>query len=304
MHDEFEKAVTGRATRRGLSPVGWIVLAVAFFGLVGTLGVGFVAYRVATGVGDEIRNAVTRQLGATPGVAAARMAARLASADELVAMEPERGLALLSDMSGDDAPTDVLRAMASPLGMPDGSAHPDAPDAGDGASVRIRAGDREVAFDLSRTDDGGLLTIDSDEGRVSLQFVESDGGGHLRIQTDDREVMASFGNDAERAPGWVGQLGGVPGQAQPVISVRSERGSLGAVAWKASEEPSRLLSSWVDALEAEGYEVRVENRVRNGVNEHASLWARHESEDRMVFVVAHGDGPDDTGVLVGYGEKP
>ena len=112
MHEEFEKAVTGGASRRGLSPVGWIVLAVGFFGLVGTLGVGFVAYRVATGVGDEIRNAVTRELGAAPGVVAARMAARLAAADELVAMDPEVGLALISNMDGEDGPADVLRAMA------------------------------------------------------------------------------------------------------------------------------------------------------------------------------------------------
>lgn len=303
MHDEFEKAVTGGTRGRGLSPLGWIVLTVAFFGLVGTLGVGFVAYRVATGVGDEIRNAVTRELGATPGVAVARMAARLASAEDLVAMEPERGLSLLSDMGGDDAPTDVLRAMASPLGLPDGSAHPDAPDPGDGASVRIRAGDREVAFDLSRTDDGGLLTIDSDEGRVRLQFVESDGGGHLRIQTDDREVMASFGRDAEGAPRWVGQLSDVPARADPVISVRSERGSLGALTWESSGEPSGLLSSWADALEAEGYEVEVEHRVRDGVNEHGSLWARNATEERMVFVVAHGEDRGRANVVVGYGEK-
>ena len=187
--------------------------------------------------------------------------------------------------------------------MPDGSAHPDAPEVGDGASVRIRSGESEVAFDLSRTDDGGLLTIDSDEGRVRLQFVESDGGGHLRIQTDDREVMASFGGDAEEVPGWVGRLQDVPRDAQPVVSIRSERGSLGAVAWESSEDPSRLLASWADALEAAGYEVRVEHRVRNGGSEHASLWARHDSDDRMVFVVAHS-GDADGGVLVGYGEAP
>ncbi len=301
MHDEFENAVTEGQTRRGPSPLGWIILAVAFFGLVGTMAIGFVAYRVATGVGDEIRSVVTRHLGAAPGVAAARAAARLASAEELVSMDPERGLALLSDLDGEDAPTEVLRAMASPLGMPERSVQPAAPDVADGASVRIRSGDSEVAFDLSRTDEGGLLTIDSNEGRVSLQFVESDGGGHLRIQTDDRDVMASFGDDAERAPGWVRQLSDVPARAHPVISVRSDRGSLGAVAWESSEDPSLLLSSWADALEAEGYEVRVEHRVRNGARGHASLWARHASGDRMVFVVAH-TGDSDGGVLVGYGE--
>jgi hypothetical protein len=303
MHDEFEKAVTGGATRRGLSPMGWIVLAVAFFGLVGTLGVGFVAYRVASGVGDEIRSAVTRELGATPGVVAARMASRLAGADELVSLDPEAGLALLSDMDGEDAPMDVLRTMASPLGMPDGSAHPDAPEDGGGASLRIRSGDSRVAFDLSRTEDGGLLTIDSDEGRVNLQLVEGDGGGHLRIQADHRDVVVSFGGEAEGAPRWVDRVREIPGRAQPVASIRSDRGRLGAVAWESSEDPSELLASWAEAVEAEGYEVKVEHRVRDGAEAHGSLWGRHAVDERMIFVVAHRDHRGRSGVLVGYGEK-
>ena len=304
MHDEFERAISGDTRKRGLSPVGWVFLAMGFFALAGTLGAGFVAYKVANGVKDEIRSVVTRELGVTPGVAAARMAARLATAEELVALEPERGLALLSDMDGGDGPADVLRAMSAPIRTPDGSAHPDAPALGDedGASLSIRSGDSHVAFDLSRTDDGGLLTIDSNEGRVHVQLVDGDDGGQLRIRTDDREVMASFGDDADGAPGWVAGLGDLPARAQPVISLESDRGRLGAVAWESGQDASEVLTSWAGALEAEGYEVEIEHRLRDGADEHGSLWARHRADRRMVFVVAHRESRGRAGVLVGYGE--
>ncbi|MCA1791422.1 MAG: hypothetical protein LC667_16720 [Thioalkalivibrio sp.] len=303
MHDEFERAVTGGTPRRGLSPFGWVLVAFGVFALVGTVGAGVVAYRVANEVREGIAN-VTRELGVAPNIAAARMAARLASADELVGMDPARGLALLSDLDGTDRPGELLRAIAAPLQTPDGSVRPDAPGTGfqDGASLRIRSEDGDVSFELLRTDDGGLLTIDSDEGRVRIEFVGGEDHGRLRILTNERQVEAAFGDDAERMPRWAAGLAGARERVQPVISLASDRGRLGAVAWETDTGTSVLLASFLESLEAEGYEVEIEHRARDGAVEHGSLWGRNEAAGRMVFMVAHRDDRGRTGVLMGYGE--
>ncbi|MEX2465595.1 MAG: hypothetical protein WD995_01710 [Gemmatimonadota bacterium] len=261
MHDEFERAVTGVTPKRGLSPFGWILVTFGVFALVGTVGAGVVAYKVANEVREGIGR-VTRELGVAPNMAAARMAARLASADELVSMDPERGLALLSDLDGTDRPAELLKAIATPL----------------------RASDISVQRD-------------------ALEIIGGEDDGRIRIVTDEGRVEAAFGDDAERMPSWAESLARVRGRAQPVISLTSERGRLGAVAWEADEGAPMLLASFLESLEAEGYEVKVEHRARNGTEEHGSLWARNEADGRMVFMVAHRDDRGRTGVLMGYGEE-
>lgn len=304
MHDEFERAVTGRTPRRGLSRFGWVMVTFGVFALVGTVGAGVVAYKVANEVREGIGN-VTRELGVAPDIAAARMAARLASVDRLVSMDPERGLALLSDLDGTDRPAELLKAMAAPLRASEGSARRDAPETGsqEGASLRIRSDEGDVSFDLERTNEGGLITIDSDEGSIRLEFVGGEDSGRIRIVTDENRVEAAFGDDAERMPSWAAGLAEAPGRAQPVISLDSDRGRLGAVAWESDEDASTLLASFLESLEAEGYEVKVEHRGRDGAETHGSMWARHEAVGRMVFMVAHRDERGRTGVLMGYGEQ-
>jgi hypothetical protein len=138
---------------------------------------------------------------------------------------------------------------------------------------------------------------------VRVEFVDGDDGGQIRIHTDEGRTVAAFGENASRMPDWVESFGDVPGRATPVLSLDSDRGRLGAVAWESESGASELLASYLRALEAEGYEVKVEHRVRNGAEEHGSLWARHEADARMLFVVAHREGSGPTGVLVGYGER-
>lgn len=302
MHDELERAVTG-TSRRGLSPLGWLLVTFGFFVLLGTVGAGLVAYKVANGVRDGI-GSVTRELGATPSVAAARMAARLASADELVAMDPGRGLALLSEVERLDEPVEVMRALSAPLPAPDGSAHPEVPDeAGlDVTSLRIDSDEGSVSFRLARSADGGSLAMDSDEGAVRIELLGGDEGGRIRVHTAEGEMEASFGDDAGRAPGWVSGFGEIPHRTRPVVSIVSDGAHLGAIAWEADARASDLITRYRAALEAAGYEVRAEHGMREGSDEHGSLWARDDADGRMMFVVAHGDGSR-TGVLLGYGEE-
>lgn len=322
MHDELERALTGRPERRGPSPFGWIVAALGVVVLAGTVGAGIVAYKVANEVREGIQG-VTRAWGATPDVAVARMAARLASADQLVSLDPGVGVALLAGLDGGEGPMDLLRAMGAPLPVRGAGADlaildrladpaatdlptdPATPGPGDrdGVSVRVDSGEDRVALDLRRTAEGGLLTVDSREGSVRVEFLESDEGGRLRILADDRAVEVALGSDATDAPGWVAGLTRIPSRARPVVSLRSDRGVLGAVAWDADQDAGDLLDTLQRALEAEGYEVRAEHRLQEGADEHGSLWARNEGEDRMVFVVAHRGRDGETGVLVGYGAQ-
>lgn len=310
MHDEFEKALTGRPAGRRISPFGWILLGLGFFVVVGTVGAGFVAYRVASGVRQEIGR-VTRELGAAPEIAAVRMAARLASPDELIAMDPPRGLALLSDLDGADGPSAILKAMTAPI-PPERALRVDElsavgaqwdGDAGESPAVDVRSGDRGFSLQLSGTDEGGWLSIDTEEGRVRLEVDGSDGGGRIRIVTDDARAEATFGDHAERAPAWLERQAAIPAGYRPVLSITSDRGLLGAVAWEADDAPSTLLSALAGALEDEGYEVEAEHVSADGTGEHGSLWGRHAGEGRMVFAVAHRDRQGDTDLLLGYGEK-
>lgn len=300
MHDEFERAITGGTPKRGLSPFGWVLATFAVFALVGA---GVIAYKVANEVRDGIAS-VTRELGVAPNIAAARMAARLAAADELVSMDPERGLALLSSLDGADRPAELLRAMASPMRASEGSARLQSLGSGsrDGASLRIRSDDADVSFNLERSQDGGWLTIDSNEGRARIEFVGGDDNGRIRIVTDEKRVEAAFGQDAERMPSWAEGLAAVRGSAQPVVSLSSDRGRGGAVAWEADEDASTLLASFLESLETEGYEVKIEHRRLDGAEVHGSLWARNEADGRMVFMVARSKDHGRTGVLMGYGE--
>lgn len=304
MYDEFEKAMTGRRPRKGLSPLGWILLTFGFMVAVGIVGVGFVAYQVVERVQD-----VKHDLGMAPDLAAARVASRIASAPELISMDPERGVTLLSDLDGRGDGKELLKAfLDAGADAPPVPGAPQPPTPGqvavDGAegTVRIRTGEDDVRFDFRGGDDRAFLSIDSDQGMVRFELEEGANGPRIQVRTDDRELDIVFGADAERAPMWVSRLEDVPGSQQPVISLLSGAGRLGAVAWEADEAPADVLASWQDALEGEGYEVRAEHHVRDSGGEHASLWARDEADGRMVFVVAHQDR-DRTGVLLGYGEK-
>jgi hypothetical protein len=293
-----------------MSPFGWILLGLGFCIVAGTVGAGFVAYRIASGVRQEIGR-VSREFGAAPEIAAVRMAARLASPDELIAMDPPRGLALLSELDGTDGPSAILKAMTAPfpteralrVDEPSGVNSQWDVDAGGSPAVDVRSGDRGFSLQLSGTDEGGWLSIDTDEGRVRLEVDGTDGAGRIRILTDDARAEATFGDHAERAPAWLEQQATIPDGYRPVLSITSDRGLLGAVAWEADDAPSTLLSALANALEEDGYEVEAEHVAVDATGEHGSLWGRHAGEGRMVFAIAHRDRLGDTGLLVGYGEK-
>lgn len=309
-HEEFERAMTGRAPKKGMGPLGWTLVTFGFLFTVGIVGAGAIAYTVAHRVDH-----VTQQLGLTGGVMAGNLATRVAQAPELVSMDPEQGVRMLSDMDrGDFGKGFVKSLMNGKFRMPDGSAHPDAPDAPhapgasradisrDGGSVNIRSRDGSFSLRLDGGDNGGFLTIDSDNGSVRIDVQGDDDGGRLHISTGDDNIAVVVGDNADREPSWVDDLDRVPSAAQPVVSLTSDKAAMGAVAWESDDMPGDVLVRYQQALEDQGYEVRVSERFRQDGSEHAALWARNEADGRMVFVVAVRD-QGDTGVFLGFGEK-
>ena len=124
----------------------------------------------------------------------------------------------------------------------------------DGGSLVIETGDGQVRFDLKKTTDGGFLTIDSEDSQVRFDLIKGDDGGSLVINSDDGEVRFDVqggenggtmvvrtedstlrfgaGDEAERMPGWVERMDGMPSRPQPVYSLESEDSFMGAVAWE------------------------------------------------------------------------
>ena len=193
----------------------------------------------------------------------------------------------------------------------------------DGGSLVIDTEDGHVRFDLKKTDDGGFLAIDSDEGQVRFDLIKRDGGGSLVInsedgqmtfdvtggdnggtmviRTDDATLRFGAGDEADAMPGWVRRMDGMPADPQRVYSLTSEEGFMGAVAWEGEWAPSDVLSFYREWLEGAGYELRAEHRLHEEGNDQSSLWARNETDGRVVFLVA---GLDEgmTKLLLGYGE--
>lgn len=193
----------------------------------------------------------------------------------------------------------------------------------DGGSLVIDSEDGQVRFDLRKTEDGGFLAIDSDEGQVRFDLIKRDGGGSLVINSDDGQVSFDVmggdnggsmvirtddatlrfgaGDEAEAMPEWVLRMDGMPADPQRVYSLTSDEGFMGAVAWEGDGSPAEVLSFYREWLEGAGYELKAEHRLKEEGSDQSSLWARNESDGRVVFLVA---GLDEgmTKILLGYGE--
>lgn len=336
MYDEFERAMTGRTPRKGMSILGWLAAGFAFVFMVGVVGAAFAVNRTVHRVRDEfVRNYdVASGLKGLAGLADTEAQTRLLS------MDPAEGLDFLSSLDGENPAEAFTEAMVrggfdlsrleelSRRG--DGRASLSAEDvrvdldkARDGGSLVIQAGDEEIRFDVGRTDgggfltiaspdgqtrinlvgqeDGGYLSIDSDDGNVRFDLRKQGDGGQLVIRTDDETVRLGVGDGAEDMPGWVPAFG-LPPRPRPVYSLDSEEGVLGAVAWETDATPAEVLSGFFDELEAQGYEVQDRYRHTDDGSDEASFWARNTTDHRMVFVVAHQE-QGDTQVLLGYGQE-
>ena len=194
----------------------------------------------------------------------------------------------------------------------------------DGGALVIDSDQGQVRFDLRKTDDGGYLAIDSEDGQVRFDLIKGENGGSLLIHSNDGDVRFDVtggddggsmtvrsdegtlrlgaGQEAEVMPGWVPRIEGMPSDPDRVYSLASREGFMGAVAWQGDGSAREILSFYRDWLEGEGYEFRAQHRTRDGGAEVNALWARRESDGRVVFLVASQEDSL-TSILLGYGER-
>ncbi len=317
MYDEFERAMTGRRPAK-LSVLGWLVSGFVLVVLVGILVVGFVMNRAVHQARDFAERfeasaefaelAELGELGELAGLAGLEALGELDSPIGLVSMDPDQGLDYLRGLQGDNPAGALLRRVMrgtfdrgslGPLpALP--PAVPDAPP--EGRSLSVHSEDGSVRIDLQRTGSGGSLTIGSDDGDVRFDLVKAEDGGQLVIRTDDETVRIGVGDAAQAMPSWVPRFEGLPERPHPVYSLESSEGLLGAVSWSGEAAAADVLSFYRSELEAQGYDVRDEARLLGDGVEEGAFWARSESDERVVFVVAHQEDGEVT-VLLGYGEE-
>lgn len=322
MYDEFERAVTGKP-KKGIPVFGWILIVVAFLFMFGVVGVGFAAYSFANHVQDEFSGdfaleladeladlefelaaeldgldaevaaevaaalrEVEAELGANFGDEAPRFAANLISRMESqlghIIGRPVAGLALMDDIGSSDYSEKALREILE-------------------GSLHIRTEDGELTAGLWRGEDGGSLVIEGMDGEeISIDLVRADEGGALIIQTPENTLEFGAGSEAQGLPGWVPIARWMPDTFEPVFSMGSEEGALGAVAWETDRSPEAVLDYYRETLEDEGYRIREQHTSRHHGDEEGGFWAEHSGDDRVVFIAAsEEDGM--TKVLLGYG---
>ena len=172
----------------------------------------------------------------------------------------------------------------------------------DGGFLTIDDGEDEARVHLLRTEDGGRLTIDAPDGEVRFDLRERDGGGSLVVRTDRDEVLRlGLGEDARAMPRWVPRRRSMPATPEPVYSLTSDEGFLGAVTWEEATSSAEVVEFYASRLEDEGFRLESEAQDRGGSVERDALWARMPDSERFVFVLAQDDGAV-TRVLLGFGE--
>lgn len=324
MYDEFERAVTGKPSR-GIPVFGWILIALASLFIFGIVGVGFAAYKTASmvkrefsgemggelarelarverelavelrGVDADVASSISAALrgartemgesfGDEAPLYAANLLSRMGPRMDRLFRNPAAGLALLRDLGSTDSSEAALRDVLE-------------------GSLRIRTDEGGMAADLWSGEDGGSLVIRGSDGQeLILDLVRSEAGGALIIQSPEGVVRLGAGSEAGPLPGWVPAPGGMPDSPDPVFSVESEDGAMGAVSWSAEESPGAVLDSYRKALFDAGFRIRQEHSARHANEVDAGFWAEHPEEDRVVFLSASREDSL-TRILLGYGEK-
>lgn len=101
MHDEFERALTGRRPRR-MGPLGWVLAMVGVTMMAGAVGVAFAVNRASEKVAEMAGN-----FAVGGGVARLAALADLEAQTRLLALDPQEGLDFLDQLAGED-PADAF----------------------------------------------------------------------------------------------------------------------------------------------------------------------------------------------------
>lgn len=288
MYDEFERAVTGKS-RKGLPLLAWVGIALGLFFVLGVVGVGFAAYRVASHVEEFVE-----EFEGSPAMMAAEMLSEMEPAMEILAADPEMTRNIVRSLQEEDWVG--WQKLEKWEGWEE-----EAADQLDG-SFRFRTEEGEVTAQLKGGEDGGFLVVRSPEGQVRFDLIKGDEGGELLIRTQEETIRLGAGEAAEAMPGWVPRAKGMPDDLRRVFSATSGKGQLGAVAWETDRSPEAILEFYKQRLESDGYELQAEHSAHNPRHRSESFWGKNEAEKRLVFVAASRKRGL-TKVILGYGER-
>jgi hypothetical protein len=158
-----------------------------------------------------------------------------------------------------------------------------------------------VTMDLFGDDTGGVFTVDVGERSYSVRIEGEDEGARLILNTPDGESVFEAGESPQGAPSWVPRF---PGSSHPdrVFSGDVAGKTGGADLSVTDDSPLDVVRHFTEALEADGYDVKVE-RLSLGHNDvQGSIIGTRQSDGRTVAVVVveeHGE----TKVLTLWGES-
>jgi hypothetical protein len=209
IHDEFERAVSGR--RKRLHPLAWIAIAFAGIAFVGMAVVAVTGVFVAREVRD-----VVEDFKESPVVTIAERAIEASPNLELVSVDRAKETVTFRNVKDDRVRTvdaqDFVEGRFT-IRTDDGDVTIDLEAGEHGGTLVVTTGDGEVvrldasggdgtarlvvttpdgeAFRLDATgdDDGGSLIIRTDEDRVRFDAVGGEDHGTLSIRTDAGELV-------------------------------------------------------------------------------------------------------------------
>lgn len=143
----------------------------------------------------------------------------------------------------------------------------------------------------------GRVSFESDGERIEIDADESgeDEPGRLRIASGDRTMV--FGADAEAVPDWVPRYPG--GRAESFSTVEADGEVSGTFTIRTSDSAEEVLSFYVGALEAAGFEVE-QSTMRSATATGGNLTAKAGNRS-LNIALASQEG--ETQGLVAYAEK-
>lgn len=272
MHDEYERAMTGR-NRPRLGIWGWIGLAFAGFLMTGTVlaATGFLI----------VKNRVERFV--EQGGPEAAIARALANLEEFEEFEGFDEIEALEDFTAsDEAVALALQSLVE-------------------GSLRIVGPEGErLSVDLRGDESGGSLVIDADGERVTFDLVRDGDAASLMIRSSDGdEARLNAGERAMDVPSWIPEAADRPDRPRHVYSARHGAERAGAVLWETDLAVERVAEQIVDGLERAGLSVDASSRHETRRSDHTSMRFTDRSGARAAFLVAVRSN-DRTTVFLGY----
>jgi hypothetical protein len=158
-----------------------------------------------------------------------------------------------------------------------------------------------LQFDMSGDQDGAVFLLEAGSKSYSLEIDNEGDGARLLLTTPDGVSEFKAGSAADAPPSWVPRY---PGSAHPEAVFSGDvRGTEGGAEFSVTDDsPMAVVQHLTQALEADGFEVRIEQISLDEDLVQGSLVGTREADgSAVVVVVSEEDGQ--TKVLTLWGDE-